>query len=104
MLRENWTPTVDSTLGSAGTMHGFAPLLACANVDFESGVRQRLTDVVASRDILIYRTDLISPPDDPEHCPPGATWLLSLDGGRVDRFRLFHAPRPAARLTTRAAG
>jgi RNA polymerase sigma-70 factor (ECF subfamily) len=104
VLRDNWKPTVDSTLGNAGTMHGREPLLACANVDFESGVRQRLTDVVASRDILIYRTDLISPPDDPEHCPPGATWLLSLDAGRVGRFRLFHAPRPAARLTTRAAG
>lgn len=104
VLRENWTPTVDSTIGDAGTMHGFTPLLAGANADFESGVRQRLTDVVASRDILIYRTDLISPPDDPDHCPPGATWLLSLDAGRVGRFQLFHAPRPAARLTERAAG
>lgn len=104
VLRENWKPTVDSAIGDAGPMHGFAPLLAGANSDFESGVRQRLTDVVASRNILIYRTDLISPPDDPDHCPPGATWLLSLDAGRVGRFQLFHAPRSAARLTERAAG
>jgi RNA polymerase sigma factor (sigma-70 family) len=104
VLRENWKPTVDSAIGNVAAMHGFAPLLQCANTDFESGVRQRLTDVIPSKDILIYRTDLISPPDDPDHCPPGATWLLSLDEGRVSRFRLFHAPRPAARLTARAAG
>jgi RNA polymerase sigma-70 factor (ECF subfamily) len=97
-LHESWKPTVKTVFAPAVTMHGFSPLIQSANCDLEAGVRERLTDVVASRDILIYQTDLISPPDDPEHCPPAATWLLSLDEGRVSRFRLFHAHRPEAQL------
>jgi RNA polymerase sigma-70 factor (ECF subfamily) len=97
-LQESWKPTVETISARAGVMHGFSPLIQGANCDLEAGVRERLTDVVASRDILIYQIDLISPPDDPDHCPPAATWLLSLDGGRVSRFRLFHALRPEAQL------
>ncbi|MFI7606316.1 RNA polymerase sigma factor [Micromonospora sp. NPDC049366] len=62
--------------------------------DLSDGVRQRLRNVVASRDVLIWETDLISPPDDPGHCPPGALWLQRLRGGRVRELRLFH-PTPA---------
>lgn len=96
-LRETWQPTVETISASWGILRGFSPLIQGARCDLEAGVRERLTDVVASRDILIYQVDLISPPENPEHCPPAATWLMSLDEGRVSRFRLFHAPRPAAR-------
>lgn len=95
-LRETWKPTVEIFSPATGAMHGVSSLIEGANCDLDAGVRQRLTGVVASRDILIWQTDVISPPDDPEHCPPAATWLLWLDEGRVSRFRLFHASRPAA--------
>jgi RNA polymerase sigma factor (sigma-70 family) len=97
-LHEAWKPTVETFHPSFGLMHGFSPLIQGANCDLEAGVQQRLTDVVASREILIWQTDLINPTDDPEHCPPAATWLLSLDEGRISRFRLFHATRPPAQL------
>ncbi|MFC4537092.1 RNA polymerase sigma factor [Sphaerisporangium dianthi] len=62
--------------------------------DLADGVRQRITNVVAGRDLTIWEADLISPPDDPAHCPPSVVWLHLLRGGRVRRLRLFH-PRPA---------
>ena len=58
--------------------------------DLDAGVRQRLVNVVAGPDVLIWETDLISPPDDPDHCPPGAVWLHHLHEGRVSRLTLFH--------------
>lgn len=62
--------------------------MAC---DLEAGVRQRLVNVVAGPDVLIWETDLISPPDNPDHCPPGAVWLHKLDKGRVSSMTLLHA-------------
>jgi RNA polymerase sigma-70 factor (ECF subfamily) len=57
-----------------------------------AGVRMRLSNVVAGSDIAIWETDLISPADDPDHCPPAAVWIHQLRGDRVSRFRLLHAP------------
>ncbi|GAA2475390.1 hypothetical protein [Winogradskya humida] len=60
-----------------------------------AGVGQRLLNVAAADDLLIWEVELISPPDDPAHCPPGAVWLQTLRGGRVSRLKLFH---PAVEL------
>ncbi|MFC0549410.1 RNA polymerase sigma factor [Planotetraspora thailandica] len=62
--------------------------------DLSNGVRQRISNVVAGRDLTIWEAELISPPDNPDHCPPGVVWLHGLREGRVRRLRLFH-PRPA---------
>ncbi|MFG1883339.1 hypothetical protein [Micromonospora sp. NPDC049102] len=62
--------------------------------DLQAGVRQRLRTVVSSGDVLLWETDLISPPDNPEHCPPTALWSQVLRGGRVRQLTLFH-PVPA---------
>ncbi|MCV7135133.1 hypothetical protein H7J06_19310 [Mycobacterium hodleri] len=61
--------------------------------DLSAGVRHRIANVVAGRDVAIWETDLISPPEDPFHCPPGVVWALFLDEGRVSRIRLFHPRR-----------
>ncbi len=58
--------------------------------DLDAGVRQRLVNVVAGPGVLIWETDLISPPDNPDHCPPGAVWLHKLHEGRVSTMTLFH--------------
>jgi len=51
--------------------------------------------VVASRRIVIWEAEMLSPPEDPYHCPAGAAWLMWLDAGRVGRLRLFHEPHAA---------
>jgi RNA polymerase sigma-70 factor (ECF subfamily) len=54
-----------------------------------------LTNVVAGRDVVIWETDLISPPEDPFHCPPALAWVQFVRDGRVSRLRMFH-PRAKA--------
>jgi RNA polymerase sigma-70 factor (ECF subfamily) len=61
--------------------------------DLSAGVRQRLGRVTASRQLTILECDLLSPPEDPEHCPPAVLWLMTMSGNRISRVRLFH---PAA--------
>jgi hypothetical protein len=59
------------------------------------GVVFRLANVVAGPDLLIWETDLISPPEDPFHCPPDAVMVHTLHEGRCTRIRIYH-PRPGA--------
>jgi RNA polymerase sigma-70 factor (ECF subfamily) len=66
--------------------------------DLEAGVRQRPVNVTASRRFTIIEAELLNPPWDPGHCPPGVVWLLSLRDDRVEHVRLFH-PQPAATAT-----
>ncbi len=58
--------------------------------DLAAGVRQRPRQVTAGRRLTLLECDLVSPPWDPGHCPPGVLWLLHLDGDRIRRVRLFH--------------
>lgn len=96
-LQETWRPDLETTWSDGRRDHGLAPLIAAMNADIDYGVRHRLADVVASREILVWRTDLINPPEHPYHCPPQAIWLLFLEDERIRRFRLFHPDRRAAR-------
>ncbi|MGC4857360.1 aldo/keto reductase [Micromonospora sp. DT4] len=59
--------------------------------DLQAGVRQRLRKVVSSGDVLIWEIDLISPPDNPEHCQPAALWLQVLRDRRVRQLTLFRS-------------
>ncbi|GIF65999.1 DNA-directed RNA polymerase sigma-70 factor [Asanoa ishikariensis] len=94
VLAEDWSPTVESFWppGIRATGHDF--LVRGMDHDLADGVAHRLTNVVASRDLDIWEFDLVSPPDDPAHCPPGAVWVQHREGGLVQRARLFHLPRP----------
>ncbi|MFC8298091.1 RNA polymerase sigma factor [Micromonospora orduensis] len=93
VVRETWWPDAEMIV-PGGRRGGRDLAVRGMNGDLEAGVRQRLRNVVASGDVLIWETDLLSPPDDPEHCPPAALWLQQLHEGRVRRLTLFH-PLPA---------
>jgi RNA polymerase sigma-70 factor, ECF subfamily len=87
-------------VSGAGERRGRGLIVDGMECDLEAGVRQRLVHTVASRTVTIWEMDLISPPDDPYHCPPSVVWLLSLEQGRVERIRLFHPERPVTTVTT----
>ncbi|MFD0786790.1 sigma-70 family RNA polymerase sigma factor, partial [Micromonospora azadirachtae] len=97
VVRDTWWPDAEMLVPEIGVRGGRDFAVRGMTKDLDDGVRQRLRNVVASRDLLIWETDLISPPDDPEHCPPGALWLYQLDEGRVRRMTLFHPTRPGQR-------
>ncbi|MEV5148605.1 RNA polymerase sigma factor [Streptomyces sp. NPDC052727] len=86
-----WSPDVDLYLGGrrVGDREALVRGMEC---DLADGVRQRPDHIVAGRSLAVWEMELISPPDDPEHCPPAVAWLLTLDeGGRVRRVRLHHS-------------
>ncbi|MFG1710435.1 RNA polymerase sigma factor [Nonomuraea sp. M3C6] len=97
VVREAWWPDLEAILPWGQRVDdgsGRDLLLRGMDKDLSQGVRQRITNVLASGDVMIWEADLISPPDDPEHCPPGVIWLQHLREGRVRQLRLFH-PRAA---------
>lgn len=72
--------------------------------DVSDGVRQKLTNVVASREVVIWEAAIISPPEDPFHCPPSVVWVHHLDRNREDRLRLYHPRRRRAGLANNLEG
>ncbi|NEE01122.1 sigma-70 family RNA polymerase sigma factor [Phytoactinopolyspora halotolerans] len=93
LLAATWSTDVETTWPDGQRTTGQDQLIRAMYGDVEDGVRYRLAHVVASRGVTILETDLISPPDDPFHCPPGAVWVLALEDRRVRRLRLFHPER-----------
>ncbi|WP_422770080.1 RNA polymerase sigma factor [Plantactinospora sp. WMMC1484] len=93
-LAAYWSPTVESSWPRGHRTTGYDYLVRVMENDLADRVQQRLTNVVAARDITIWEVDLVNPPDDPFHCPPGAVWVQHLAAGRVQRFQLHHARRP----------
>lgn len=92
-LRQRWHPTVEIIWPTGKRTRGFDYVVGAMDGDLSAGVRHRVANAVVGSDVVIWESDLISPPEDPLHCPPAVVWVLSLDHGRVDRIRLFH-PRP----------
>jgi hypothetical protein len=48
--------------------------------DLADGIVTRLVDVLSSAAITVIESEWVSPPDDPQHCPPGVTQVLFHDG------------------------
>ncbi|MEU7923903.1 sigma-70 family RNA polymerase sigma factor [Micromonospora sp. NPDC049107] len=93
VVHDTWWPEAQMIV-PGGPRGGPELALRGMTSDLNAGVRQRLRSVAASGDVLIWETDLISPPDNPDHCPPAALWLQVLREGRVRQLTLFH-PVPA---------
>ncbi|MGV9212205.1 RNA polymerase sigma factor [Micromonospora sp. RB23] len=79
---------------------GREPVFDVMRRDYESGVSLTVTGVLAGSGVTIWESTFTNPPEDPHHCPPGATWLLREKEGLVREMRLLHYPRPARPETT----
>ncbi|MFF1741921.1 RNA polymerase sigma factor [Streptomyces mirabilis] len=60
----------------------------------ESGVRQHLRHVVASRDITIWEMDVVNPVGAVSPCPPTLAWLMFRQDRRVQRLRVVFPEPP----------
>ena len=98
VVRDTWAPDAEF-VPRDGLRAGGALAVAGMTMDLEAGVRQRVFQVAASRDLAIWEAELISPPDRPDHCPPGVIWVLTRRGGLVQRLRLCH-PRSKPERTS----
>ncbi|MBV2353331.1 sigma-70 family RNA polymerase sigma factor [Streptomyces sp. J2-1] len=95
VVADRWDDGVE-LLGGRGERGGRDLLLRAMDRDLTAGVRQRVLRTVAGSSLTIWENELISPPDDPDHCPPAVVWVLSERDGRIQRLRLFH-PTPYPR-------
>lgn len=95
VVKDRYSPEV-ALLSGGERLGGADLLLAGMDWDLSAGVRQRPLHVVAGRSLVVWEMELINPPDNPDHCPPGVAWIMTLDGGRFDRVSLHHTPRPQA--------
>ncbi|SEG92104.1 RNA polymerase sigma-70 factor, ECF subfamily [Actinacidiphila yanglinensis] len=85
-----------SLLAGGARLGGAGMLLAGMDLDLSAGVRQRPLHVTAGRSLVVWEMELLSPPDDPDHCPPGVAWIMTVEEGRFQRVSLHHAARPQA--------
>ncbi len=88
VVADRWTPDLRMTSGQ-GFQGGRDMAVAGMDADLAYGVRQHLVNAVTSRDFTVWEMAMVSPPHDPEHCPPAVVWLMSHREGRVGRLRLF---------------
>jgi RNA polymerase sigma-70 factor (ECF subfamily) len=95
VLRDAWHPRLRTVWPDGRHTLGVDPVISLLDRSTGAGVVQRLPTVVASREIVIWETEILNPPDDPRHCPAGSAWVMWFDAGRVSRLRLFHEPHAA---------
>lgn len=89
VLSDHWSPQAD-VMWPTGKRTGVDYMPGAWDRDMSAGVRHKLLNVVASREVVIWETALLNPPEDPFHCPPGVVWVHFLNQGRVSRLRLHH--------------
>jgi len=90
LVADRWLPETEFVAGNGLIRGGREMLTYGMHKDLSEGVHQRFVQAVASRDVTIWTMDLLSPPDDPEHCPPGVVWVMTRRAGRFAKIRLFH--------------
>jgi RNA polymerase sigma-70 factor (ECF subfamily) len=97
LMTERWSPEIALLRGN-DPVGGRRVLARGMDGYLEAGVRQCLVRAVAGRSLVIWEMDLLSPVDNPDHCPPSVAWLMTLDdAGRPHRLRLLH-PTPVQTL------
>jgi RNA polymerase sigma-70 factor (ECF subfamily) len=87
----------DADITSSGlVVQGRDQIRRMCEQDLVDGIGARLVDVVSSAAITVIESEWVSPPDDPQHCPPGTTQVLFHDGtDQVRRSLGYFRPRPA---------
>lgn len=93
VLGEFWSAEAPSRWPSGRVRTGHGYVVQVIESNLADGVRPRLRDVVAGGGIALWDIELVSPAEDPLHCPPGAVWVLGFEHDRVRTARMLHRPR-----------
>ena len=89
-----------SFVRSGGISRGRGWLVKELEGDLEAGMKMRLTNILASKDVTIIEGDFENPPDDPFHCPPSTSQIYFYRDGRIDLMHEYFAPRPERQYET----
>ncbi|MGC4856978.1 RNA polymerase sigma factor [Micromonospora sp. DT4] len=91
-VERRWAKDMTMWWPSGRISTGLGSVFAVMQNNYGQGVTARLTGLVAGPGVTIWENTFLNPPDDPYHCPPGATWLLREKDGVVQEVRLLYAP------------
>jgi len=92
VVRDTWAPTAAVTMPD-GRSGGSELVVRGMLQDLNDGVHQRVVDAVAGEGVTVWEVELVSPPDDPYHCPPRLIWLQNWRDGHLQRVRFHHSAR-----------
>jgi RNA polymerase sigma factor (sigma-70 family) len=95
-VQHRWADDMTMWWAGGRVSTGLESLFEVMRCNYDDGVTARLTGVVACAGITIWENAFVNPPEDPEHCPPRATWLLREKDGVVHEVRQVHSPVEAA--------
>jgi len=84
-----FAPDVD-VRDPAGHWRGVTAWSAEERAAITLGVRAKIMDVFASGGITIVEIDFSNPAEWPDHCPPQATFIHRLNGGRSCQLRIHY--------------
>lgn len=68
--------------------------------DLDAGIRMTITRVLTSGTVTIVEAALLSPPDDPLHCPPATCQVHLRPDGRTSAVRLHFTRQKSANAPT----
>jgi RNA polymerase sigma-70 factor (ECF subfamily) len=87
--RELFAPDVD-VRDPAGQWHGISAWAAEERSAISVGVRAAILGVLASREFTVVEIGFRNPAEWPDHCPPHATFVHRLAGGRSRQLRIHY--------------
>lgn len=62
--------------------------------DLEAGVRLPITNILASKDVIVIEGDQVNPPEAPFHCPPAISMVGFYHDGAINLLHIYEPPRP----------
>ncbi len=94
LLADAYSDDPELVVADGKILRGRRHLIEDLEGDLEVGMKMRLTNVFASRDITILEANFENPPTDPLRCPPATTQVHFQRDGKCHRARFYFAPRP----------
>ncbi len=93
LLLNAYSDAPTCVLSDGQTLHGRGAVIESLESDLEAGMKMHPTNVLASRDIIVFEANFENPRDDPFHCPPATTQVHFQRDGLTHRVHLHFAPR-----------
>jgi len=93
VLRDTLLPDARLTAVGQPRLEGREVIVSGIGEDQVVGVRLRVLDVVAGRNLTIVEAEFQNPADDPDHCPARTTQVIFHErGGGIAAMHLYYSP------------
>ena len=94
LLLSAYSDAPTCVLSGGPTLHGRGAVIESLEGDLEAGIKMHPTNVLASKDVIVFEADFENPRNDPFRCPPATTQVHFQRDGLTHRVHLHFAPHP----------